>query len=271
MSNYVPGPNSHIDTSDFENRLEDLSERESGYSLDDMEFEKKAYEEAFNIIRQVPASVSDETIICRYLTTEKFLWFLGSKNIYMGRVDGFDDPLDCAIPEDYATAISAFYARKKCSIDRWVDYSDNMRHQWLISCWTEISSNYDDCLLWYRYAGGPTGVGITVPYGALREVFFREIEKNNTDYKTYFNINSGYVDYGNSLKILPFNKRAMFKNEKEIRFVAESEYYGILQIPIADIFNKFGLRFSPDVPDHHKNVLQDIWIKFGGNDDFVVA
>ena len=84
MSNYVPGPNSHIDTSNFVERLEDISEGAEGYSLDDMEFEEKAYSEAQKFISSIPNSVSEDTIICRYLTTEKFLWFLGSKNIYLG-------------------------------------------------------------------------------------------------------------------------------------------------------------------------------------------
>ena len=146
-----------------------------------------------------------------------------------------------------------------------------MRYQWLISCWTEVNSNYDDYLLWYRYASGPSGVGITVPYGTLREAIFDGIGKKNKESETYDDVISGYVDYGNSLKALPFNKRAMFKNEKEIRYVAQSEYHGTLQVSIADIFHKFGLRFSPDVPTHHKDILQDIWIRYGGKDDFVIA
>jgi hypothetical protein len=82
---------------------------------------------------------------------------------------------------------------------------------------------------------------------------------------------SGYVEYGSPLRALPFNKRRMFQNENEIRFVAEAEWPPSMLVLVSDIFPEFGLRFSPDVPNQHKDSIENTWSTFGGSDDVVVA
>jgi hypothetical protein len=75
------------------------------------------------------------------------LWFAYTKTIFFGRVNSFDDMHDCTIPEDYWSATSRFYAQKNGDFEAFESYVDHRRHRWLISCWTEISSNVDDYLL----------------------------------------------------------------------------------------------------------------------------
>lgn len=269
-SNYVPGPNAHIYTSEFEARLEELSEGASGSELEEMEFEEYAYREIDSRVNDAPREVSSEIVICRYLSTEKFLWFANTRKIFLGLVNAFDDMHDCAIPEDYWTATSRFYARKRGDFEAFESYVDHMRHRWFISCWTEISSSVDDYLLWHRYAGGPLGVGITVPYGKLHEALATGILAT-PDGSFIGDMVAGYVEYGSPLRVLPFNKRRMFRNEREIRFAVEAEWPPFLFVPVEDIFPAFGLRFSPDVPTQHRESIERVWLEFGGTDDFVVA
>lgn len=270
MSNYVAGQNAHIDTKEFEDKLEMLSEGAEGDELYDMDFQEIAYRELLKILNQPPRPVSSDTVICRYLTPEKFLWFLGSKAIYFGRVGAFDDAHDCGVPEDYHLAVSKFYALKKADFEAFEYYVDDIRHEWLISCWTEISDKVDDYLLWHRYAEGPLGVGITIQYGQLHEAIHEGL-RNKTEESRIENVMSGYVEYGGPLKATPFNKRRMFRNEREVRFVAQSEWLPHVSLSISDIFSSFGLRFSPDVPKHHMSVIVDVWQKYGGSDDIVVS
>lgn len=270
-SNYVPGTNAHIDTSSFSAELEHLSEGATGRDLDDMEFERNAYDAVERILSDPPDPVPPDTVVCRFLSTEKFLWFLNAKSVFFGRVEGFDDSWDCAVPDDYANAISRFYSMKSQPSDEWEHYADGMRYQWLISCWTAISSNVDDYLLWYRYAGGPDGVGITVPYGILDREIRKGLPPFLDDGSTEESILSGYVDYGERLRVLPFNKRRMFKNESEVRFVVRTEWNRSLQVSVGSIFNEFGLRLSPDAPIHHRSAIEEVWFKYGGSSDIVVA
>ena len=270
-SHYVPGNNAHIDTQDFVSELNRFSEGGSGKDLDDMEFEEIAYEAVERVLSDQPDAVPPATVICRYLNTERFLWFLKYKTVYLGRVDGFDDARDCSVPEDYDIAVSQFYEGRSCSPEMWQHYSESMRHRWLISCWTEISTSVDDYLLWYRYAGGSLGVGITVNYDVLKRELERGISKFRDNEPDRYGLVCGYVNYGDQLKIMPFNKRRMFKNECEIRFVTQSDLVASLQIPVSRIFKKFGLRFSPDTPMHHRSAIEEVWLKFGGSDNFVIA
>lgn len=270
-SNYVPGRNAHIDTRPFLSELERLSDGGKGRDLDDMEFEEKAYDAVERILSNAPEPVSPETLVCRYLNTEKFLWFLNSRSVFFGRVDGFDDAWDCAVPEDYANAVSQFYSSKGCLPLMWDHYAEEMRHRWLMSSWAEVSSNVDDYLLWYRYAGGPLGVGISVEYGLLRQELELGLSEHVDGASSVYGFVSGYVDYAERLRVLPFNKRQMLRNEREIRFVAETDLIHSLPIPIDRIFDRFGLRFSPDTPQHHRSAIEELWLKYGGSDDFSTA
>ena len=77
---------------------------------------------------------------------------------------------------------------------------------------------------------------------------------------------SGLVNYGYPLKLLPFNKRPIFKNENEVRFAFRPTYpIEDYCVDVSSIFEKFGLRFSPDAPKHHRDAVFKLWIENGGN------
>lgn len=268
---YVPGSNAHIDTSEFEANLAALAGSSVGDELMSKGLEVEIYQLIRNILSSYPEEPAAGTIICRYFTIEKFLWFLRTKSIYFGSATEFDDHQDCAIPTDYAEAISKFYLDRECIPLIWGSHVDDVRRSWLISCWTEVTGNIDDYLLWHRYASGPSGVGVTVRYQDLKEALLPSLHEQGDSLNKIGNLCSGYVSYEQPLRLLPFNKRQMFRNEKEVRFVGSSDILASTSVSVESIFSKLGLRLSPDASQVHCDSVIETWQRFGGNDNIVIT
>ena len=268
---YVPGPNAHLDTHWLQKQLELLSDGATRRDLDDMELEGKIYGIIEAVLQREPQQPEPEAIVCRFLDVEKFLWFATSRSIYFGRVSGFDDSHDCALPRDYHDTVQAFYLNRDCPPLGWDTLVNDLRRDWLISCWTLISNSYDDYLLWHRYAGGSHGIGITIPYGAIRDSLARGLENAGDDLSQVRDMHSGLVAYKAPLRLIPFNKRRIFENEKELRFVAKLDYRDSVTVDVSDIFKEFRLRFSPDVPWFHKQAMESIWKSCGGTSGSVTS
>jgi hypothetical protein len=149
----------------------------------------------------------------------------------------------------------------------WDDHVQRMQSHWLVSCWTKLDNPYDDYLLWHCYAEGIFGVGITIRYGALRD--FLKKECTGADHIDDFI--PGYVAYGGPLKSPPFNKRKMFKNEKEIRFACQTELLANHCVNISTLKSEIGLRLSPDSTQTHRDSVRTIWTSLGGEDRIQIS
>lgn len=80
---------------------------------------------------------------------------------------------------------------------------------------------------------------------------------------------AGKVNYEYPLRLLPFNKRRMFRSESEIRFSCRHRQHSReVLVDISDMFRDFGLRFSPDAPDHHRQAVKRLWSGSGGVERF---
>ncbi len=268
---YIPGKNAHINTSDFEAELASLAGSDNGWSLDSEELAINIYLRIDSRLHEYPSEPRPDAIVCRYMTLEKFVWFLSTKTVYFGDVSRFDDSHDCGLPADYANAVMKFYFDRSCPPLSWDAYVQRRRRQWLISCWTELDSNVDDYLLWYRYAGGPNGVAITANYQQLKEALLPGLYKHGNEFDKVGNLCSGKVSYDDGLRLLPFNKRKMFENEKEVRFVGTTTRSSSCSVSVEDLFENMGLRLSPDASILHQDAVLDLWRKFGGNDNVHIA
>jgi len=268
---YVPGTNAHIDTSDFTVEIDALAGDASGNELMGMGLEESIYQLLTKRLSDYPKEPPSNAIVGRYFTMEKFLWFLHSKAIHFGSVNAFDDPHDCAVPQDYANAVSKFYFDRQCPPLLWDAHVDKIRSSWLISCWTEVTTNFDNYLIWHRYAGGPNGVAITANYKELKEALMPGLYQQQDSLGEINNLSSGYVSYGTPLRILPYNKRQMFQNEKEVRFTGASDIIASCNVSIESIFPNLGIRLSPDASQVHQDSVIDTWRRFGGSDNIVVA
>lgn len=136
----------------------------------------------------------------------------------------------------------------------------------MISCWTNITHHKDDKLIWYKYAGGLFGAGITAEYGLLRDALKDRIGELSLD----GHLICGSVNYDSRVnKLPPFNKRSGFRGENEVRFAMRHVQYGrFVAAELSEKFLKlFGLRLSEDSPEHHKDALKKLWVAAGGNPD----
>jgi hypothetical protein len=264
---YIPDAhNAHIDCREFEADLEKLAEGRAGQVLDQANLWPRVYAMVMDRLGGPIEQPSHETLICRYLSATKFLWFLPELHVYFGSAREFEDTTDCGVPRDYNDSVQRFFFERDVAAIAWDDYAERFRAQWLVSSWTELTGNCDDHLLWHRYAGGPTGVGVTIRYGRLYELLNREIaQRNLTDFI------AGRVAYGSPLRIPPFSKRRIFRNENEVRFVCRGDLLKSVNIGIASLRNHLGLRFSPDAPRDHIDAIMETWIKWGGSAQYQIG
>lgn len=265
---YIPdGHNAHINTKVFEGELNNLFSSLSGKALEDANLWSEAYQLILNRISNLPDEPRDGELICRYLTPTKFLWFANQNSVYFGGADNFEDKYDSNIPLDYKNSVLKFLHERNALPLEWDDYLVRMRSHWLISCWTSLDSHIDDYLLWHRYAGNEYGIGIVTTYGALKKI----LESSCSDETDIESFTSGYVRYKSPLCLPPFNKRNMFRNEKEVRFACKTKLLASHAVDISILKNIISLRFSPDAPQEHIDAVLAIWIKMGGGDEYHIS
>ena len=267
-SHYVPdNQNAHIDTREFEKELNELFGTLSGNGLDEANLWSDIYENIISKINTRLAEPNDDDLICRYFTPAKFLWFAHQTAIYLGSANDFEDKRDSDIPDDYKHCIQKVLFERGVIPLAWDDYLDRMRSHWLVSCWTSLDNHHDDYLLWHRYAGSQLGVGVVITYGELKNLLKAEC-LNDKDVKLF---QCGYVGYSHRLHLPPFNKRNIFRNEKEVRFVCESNLLASMSIDASSLKQKFSLRFSPDAPRAHINSIRAVWEKMGGGREYHIS
>lgn len=265
---YIPDVhNAHIDTREFEVELARLAGEAAGRELD----EKNPWGAIHNlIVNRLPApneEPSEDALICRYLSPTKFLWFVSQCTIRFTSAAEFEDGSDCALPADYEDCVRAFLSERRVVPIAWDEHAYQARRKWLVSCWTELTEHPDDYLLWSRYAEGRYGVGITLRYGHLRDLLKDQVSAD-ADVAPLI---SGLVSYGSPLRIPPFFKRRMFRNEKEVRFVCRSDLLHSFEVPIGVLKQRICLRFSPDTPKFHRDAIMQTWTTAGGNDCYQIS
>jgi hypothetical protein len=283
---YVPDiQNAHFDTVPFiEALLQKLSERDTTSSHQKTADSRASqrtdcyrfvYDEVDAIASTNIEEPNDDDLLCRYLSPEKFLWFISDKSVHLSRPNTFDDHADCSLHEDFELTIEQHldnflqraYGRDDANpLDElqreWQAYERSRRNDWLISCWTRITEHYDDKLLSFKYAGGRLGVGITVRYGKLKKLL-QEIAGFDRDGRLW----SGYVNYDpRMVRVLPFNKRPGFNSEREVRFALRTRSLPSVSTPIRDL-EACGLRLSDDSPPHHHAAVRQLWLQAGGSVD----
>lgn len=264
---YIPDQhNAHIDTSEFQTELARLAKGQVGAELDFANLEPHIVDLVLGRLSNELEQPSDDALICRYLSITKFLWFIQDFSVYLGSARAFEDPTDCSIPTDYNNCVQDFFMERGVAPIVWDDFAERFRAQWLVSSWTEVADHHDDYLLWHRYAGGVFGVGITVRYRDICELL-----KHESKQKTLTHFSYGKVSYGSPLRIPPFTKRRIFRNEREVRFACRGEALAAVQMSLLPIRDRIGLRFSPDAPLHHVDAIRQTWMKRGGSDRYQIA
>jgi hypothetical protein len=250
--------NKHVDTSAFEESLEEVI---SGLDLDRKNLLETIYFRTLSATNIPPVEPSDDQLICRYLTLDKFLRFIHTRRISFPTANQFSDPWECRIAHDYETAIYRVLNKRDISTDEWTKLVNLKAADWNVSCWTKLDHHFDDHLLWHAYAEGPIGVGITVRYGTLRKCLSESSTKLARD-KEFF---SGLVNY-ETPTLLPFNKHPIYRNEREVRFAFRAFQPGLATASVDEIFQSFGIRISPAATVDHHDTIRRLWLQYGGED-----
>jgi hypothetical protein len=267
-NHYIPDQlNAHIDTREFENELNELFGSLRSNELDDANLWPDIYENIISRINSELSEPNEDDLICRYFTPAKFLWFAHQNTIYFGSAKNFEDRRDSDIPEDYNNSVQKTLLERDVIPLFWDDYLERMRSRWLVSCWTSLDNHHDDYLLWHRYAGSELGVGIVITYGKLKTILETECRKDE-EVKLF---QCGRVGYKHPLHLPPFNKRNIFRNEKEIRFVCKTELLSSKSIDVSSLKETFSLRFSPDAPRAHIDSVREVWKKIGGGSEYHIS
>lgn len=267
-NHYVPDSlNAHIDTSEFESELNDLFGSLHGTDLENANFWHDIYVKIITRTNSELSEPNEDDLICRYFTPAKFLWFAHQNSVYFSSAQDFEDRHDSDIPEDYKNTVQKVLMERKVIPLLWDDHLERMRSCWLVSCWTSLDNHHDDYLLWHRYAGNELGIGVVITYGELKKI----VEAECTKHEEVKLFQAGRVGYKHPLHIPPFNKRNIFRNEKEVRFACKTELLAALIADVSPLKKKFSLRFSPDAPSAHIDSVCEAWEKMGGGSEYHVV
>ena len=263
---YIPNTNNaHLDLQGFEEELRSMEAENRQLGVSDDDIAENFYHHALGYLNNPPDEPGNDDLICRFLTPKKFLWFVGSKYLRFCATQEFDDPRECSLPEDYDNSVRKILYECSLPASEWDNQVWRKSQQWLVSCWTIFNSYHDDNLIWHKYANGPEGVGITIRYGQLRDCLQKNIEQVDAE----GSLKAGRVSYDFPIRLLPFNKRKMFRNEKEVRFACRNfQHTRDFRVDVSGVFKEFGLRFSPDAPEHHVEAAQRIWKECGGTERY---
>ena len=268
IDHYIPNKdNAHIDTSKFESEINSLYKSLTGDALCESNLWDSTYKLILNRISNTPKEPQDDELICRYFTPTKFIWFVNKNLVYFSSAVNFEDKHDSDIPPDYKNSILKILFNRDVTPLLWDDHLDRMRAHWLVSCWTSLDNHNDDYLLWHRYAHSEFGVGIVITYGELKNILKKACETE----KDVNSFESGYVGYSSPLYSPSFNKRNIFRNEKEVRFVCNTDLLASHSVDISSLKSRLSLRFSPDAPQEHIESIMTIWTTMGGSDEYNIS
>ncbi len=256
---YVANPrNAHIHTSGFEHDVRALLSQSDRQAEEILE---AIYNLALSRTNVAPEEPPENQLICRYLSPIKFLQFLDTRRINFPMATQFSDHWECRIPEDYENAVLCVLNDFDMTGDDWERLVRLKASGWNISCWTQLDDYFDDHLMWNAYAGGPMGIGITVRYGILKRRLAISAEQLDRDGR----LRSGRVNY-EALRLLPFTKHYIFRNEREVRFAFRAFQPDPTSASVDDIFTEFGIRISPAATPEHHEMIRSLWRRYGGQD-----
>jgi len=253
-----------------------LSKLNSG----DFPTKRGAFDLVGGIVSEVAGNISDdifhspkrppEDAMCiRYLTPEKWLWLTHQRSLRFAEPKSFNsDKYDSVTPN----VIMHTFLSELCSHsvfsglpDEWISYAvhhwlmaqDESRARHRISCWN-LFERYRSHLMWSEFASNHAGVALICSYRDLMDAmdkYFTSGISNEIEW-----VDAGLVNYNTrSLVEPPFFKRPEFKDEREVRFVAQVFEGDSIEIPLHMFADNLKVITPPDAPEHHTLAIQASW------------
>ena len=157
---------------------------------------------------------SDDAILRRYLTEDKFKWLIRDRAIYLRQLAKLNDPFEGATPPKTQARIEQYI--RESNVDResvnpttYPSYHARERHY--VSCWFESSTESD--AMWKLYANHKSSSVIETTYAQLAAAFDKNDWAGRVLYVNFDDVEDSILNDFNRV----FLKRAEFAHEKEVR------------------------------------------------------
>lgn len=201
-----------------------------------------------------PRIPSDETVIRRYLTFDRFESLLEESGLWFSRIDGFSDQFEATLPKPNADLRDAVKHLSGTDTEG-VDHNEKMRdrrdEKTYINCW-RIGED-ESAVFWDAYIGNELGLAVETTVGDFRRAIDMEVSDGYIESYRQYADSTGrdrlealedvydqlsklqigeveYVDYdetpipGSQMSYSRyFHKRNAFEDEREFRAVFEDE------------------------------------------------
>lgn len=218
---------------------------------------------------------NDDTVLWRYMSTEKLLSLLSTGALHLARLDRLDDPWEGALTQRQIDDQIRFVPGSSDDAAKWLRHAarDFAQKVW-VSCWH--ANPLESAAMWDLYASRHAGVAIVTTAGLLRKCIHTPLE--------LWLLSVKYVDYeswatqgarealqypSGSFHTSVALKRKSFEHEREVRIMhmapledGSSSGTSIeLAINVPEAVTK--IYVAPSAPTWHATALQHVAAKFG--------
>jgi len=156
---------------------------------------------------------NNETIVWRYLSLKKFLDLICREQLYLCRMDLFEDKMEGRVPLENL--------REKASSDdlsRIDEYVEKTRKEQFVSCWTMCPD--ESYVHWKTFSEKDYGIAIKSTVERLMLNFQKEKRPVYIGKVEYIAPNDKYIFWGNTYQF-SFQKRKHFEQEQEVRILTD--------------------------------------------------
>ena len=195
----------------------------------------------------------NETIVWRYFSFKKFLDLICREQLYLCRMDLFEDKMEGRVPLENL--------REKASSDdlsRIDEYAEKTKKEQFVSCWTMCPN--ESYFHWKIFSEKDCGIVIKSTVERLmlniqkekRPIYIGKIE--------YIDPNDKYVFWGNTYQF-SFQKRKHFEQEQEVRILTDLSPEEQEDSSIANSLNMY-------IPVDLKTLIEEIRLVPGADANF---
>ncbi len=207
---------------------------------------------------------SDETLVWRYMSLDKFLFLIVKSQLFFCRLDRFPDKWEGIwskrLFEKYGIGrFPAVIESKKGEQTSRQSINEIIRKSVFVNCWH--MNNNESAAMWDLYGRQGAAIAVVSTIGRLKN--FLDTQRNYNIGKVYYENHETYEDHDNMYVPFLF-KRKSFEHENEVRVFIEDqpEFTKIenkamaVNVDLARLIQSIYL--SPTAPDYLVEVLEKI-------------
>lgn len=205
----------------------------------------------------------------RYIDLARYISFIKSFEIFLCRIDRFDDPFEGSLTVPSFGALSQFSASMFAAGH--AETHDHVQSQFLhafkqsrsnsfASCWH--LGNFESEAMWKIYAPHTLGVCVSLEYAALASALPNDLYIGLVNYADY---DSDYIDTNNLFSPI-MTKRRAFEHEREVRIVHVDMQWGSSSVEgrtaAIEIGSRLEVHTHPYAPSWYFDVVKDVTARY---------